>query len=63
MDLRKAFDKFSHGRIDKLPAYGIKDIEMKWCTSYLFAPAIGPHSALQARTGVNGPYILSITRK
>ena len=40
MDLRKAFDTVSHGRLlDKLPAYGIKGIEMKWFTSYLFARA------------------------
>ena len=41
MDLRKAFDTVSHGRLlDKPPAYGIKDIEMKWFTSYLFARAL-----------------------
>ena len=40
MDLCKAFDTVSHGRLlDKLPAYGIKDTEMKWLTSYLFARA------------------------
>jgi hypothetical protein len=41
MDLRKAFD---HGRLlDKLPAYGIKYIEMKWFISYLFARAQVAH--------------------
>ena len=40
MDLRKAFDTVNHGRlIDKLPAYGIRGLEMKWFTSYLFARA------------------------
>ncbi|CAB4041427.1 Hypothetical predicted protein, partial [Paramuricea clavata] len=40
MDMRKAFDTVNHGHLlDKLPAYGIKDIEMKWLTSYLFARA------------------------
>jgi hypothetical protein len=40
MDLRKAFETVNHGRLlDKLPAYGIKDIEMKWFISYLFARA------------------------
>ena len=40
MDLRKAFDTVNHGRLlDKLPAYGIKDIEMKWFTSYMFTRA------------------------
>jgi hypothetical protein len=40
MDLRKAFDTVNHARLlDKLPAYGIKDIEMKWFISYLFARA------------------------
>ena len=40
MDQRKAFDTDRHGGLlDKLPAYGIKDIEMKWFTSYLFARA------------------------
>ena len=40
MDLRKTFDTVSHGRLlNNLPAYGIKDVAMKWFTSYLFARA------------------------
>ena len=40
MDLRKTFDTVSHGcLLNKLPAYDIKDVAMKWFTSYLFARA------------------------
>ena len=38
LDLRKAFDTVNHARLlNKLPAYGIDDVELMCITSYLFA--------------------------
>ena len=37
IDLSKAFDTMSHSSLlDKLPSYGIKDLELLWFTDYLF---------------------------
>ena len=38
LDLCKAFDNVSHARLlNKLPIYGVDDVELQWKTSYLFA--------------------------
>ncbi|CAB4036188.1 Hypothetical predicted protein, partial [Paramuricea clavata] len=38
LDLRKAFDTVNHARLlNKLPSYGINDVELMWVSSYLFA--------------------------
>jgi hypothetical protein len=38
LDLRKAFDTVNHPRLlNKLPSYGINDVDLMWVSSYLFA--------------------------
>ena len=37
VDLTKAFDTISHSTLlNKLPKYGIHDLELEWLTDYLF---------------------------